>query len=152
MIKVILGLVAVVFLALAGYMFTQSNKTAEHKVAKKVETKVTTSHEVEKAKVSQPKVKEHLSAKVENKDVVEMDKVIALHKDTEISDSVESSDAIGKGLTLEGIENADVSDEEKERMRDDLAYRESFNIEPLDELNNEEVEKLIQKGVQDGIL
>jgi len=57
MIKFIIGLIAVVFLALAGYMFTQSSKTVEHKVAKKVETKVMTSHEVENPKVSQPKSK-----------------------------------------------------------------------------------------------
>jgi len=143
MIKVILGLVAVVFLALAGYMFTQSSKTAEHKVAQKVKTKVTTSHEVEKPKVSQPKVKEHLSAKVEKKDV--MDKVITSHKSAEISDSAESSDEIGKGLTLEGIENADVSDEEKERMRDDLAYHLSLEKRNETSLSEEEILELIEK-------
>jgi len=143
MIKFIIGLIAVVFLALAGYMFTQSNKTAEHKVAKKVETKVTTSHEVEKPKVSQPKIKEHLSAKVEKKDVVEMDKVITSHKSVEMSDSAESSDEIGKGLTLEGIENANVSDEEKEAMLNDLAYSMINLVENEETPTEEEILKTI---------
>jgi len=148
MIKVILGLVAVVFFALAGYMFTQSNKPAEHKVAKKVEIKVTTSHELEKAKVSQPKVKEHLSAKVENKDVSEMDKVIASHKSVEISDSAESSDEIGKGLTLEGIENANVSDEEKERMINNFVYKQGLEIQNETILSDEEIFEMIKKDLQ----
>jgi len=147
MIKVILGLIAVVFLALAGYMFTQSSKTAEHKVTKNTEAKVMTSHEVEKPKVSEPKIKEHLSAKVENKDVSEMDKVIASYKSIEISDSAESSDEIGKGLTLEGIENANVSDEEKERMRDDMAYYQSQYTDPSESLSDEEILELIKKDL-----
>jgi len=141
MIKFIIGLIAVVFLALAGYMFTQSSKTVEHKVAKKVETKVTTSHEVEKPKVSQPKVKKHLSAKVEKKDV--MDKVITSHKSVELSESAESSDEIGKDLTLEGIKNADVSNEEKEAMLNDLAYSMVNLVENEETPTEEEILKTI---------
>jgi len=148
MIKVILGLVAVVFLALAGYMFTQSSKTAEHKVAKKVETKVTTSHKVEKPKVSQSKVKEHLSAKVEKKDV--MDKVITSHKSVEMSESAESSDEIGKGLTREGIENADVSDEEKDRMTMDMLYYQSKHMPNEPTLSEEEIQKIMKDDLAKG--
>jgi len=88
MIKFIIGLIAVVFIVLVAYMFTQSSRTAEHKVAKKVETKVTTSHKVEKPKIFQPKVKEHFSSKVEKKDV--MDKVIVPQKSTEVRQISES--------------------------------------------------------------
>jgi hypothetical protein len=54
---------------------------------------------------------------------------------------------IGKDLTLESIENADVSDEEKERMIDDIAYR--LSLEKLDEpsLSEEEILELIEKGL-----
>ena len=146
MIKFIIGLIAVVFLALAGYMFTQSNKTAEHKVAKKVEIKVTTSHEVKKPKVSQSIVKEHLSAKVEKKDV--MDKVVTSHKNVEMSDSTKSSDEIGKDLTLEGIENANVSDEEKERMRDDLAYYNNLHMDEKPSLSDDEILEQIKQDLK----
>jgi len=146
MIKVILGFIAVVFLALAGYMFTQSNKTVEHKVAKKVETKVTTSHEVEKPKVSQSNVKEHFSAKVENKNV--MDKVVTSQRSVEISDSAESFDEIGKGLTLEDIENANVSDEEKERMKNDMVYYQGLHTEPSKPLSDEEILQIIEHDIK----
>jgi len=146
MIKFIIGFIAVVFLALAGYMFTQSSKIVEHEVAKKVETKVTVSHKVEKPKVSQPKVKEHLSSKVEKKDV--MDKVITSHKSVEMSKSAESSDEIGKGLTLEGIENADVSDEKKERMINNFVYKQGLEIQNETILSDEEIFEMIKKDLQ----
>jgi len=139
MIKFIIGLIAVVFLVLAGYMFTQSNKIVEHKVAKKVETKVTTSHEVEKPKVSQSNVKEHFSAKVEKKDAM----VITLDKSVEISDSVESSDEIGKDITQEDIDNAG-SDEEKERMISLAAYRETSINQRKTALSEEDFLKILK--------
>jgi len=142
MIKFIIGLIAVVFIALVAYMFTQS----ENKETKKIETKVTKSHEVEKPKVSKLKEKEHLSAKVEKKDVT--DKVVASQRDTEVSNSAEPSDEIGKGLTLEGIENVDVSDEEKERMRDDLVYYQNQNTELSKALSDEEILEIIKEDLK----
>jgi len=138
MIKFILGFIAIVLLALVAYTFTQSEKKAEHKVVKEVETKVENTQKVEQPKVTQPKVKKHISVKEDA-----IDEVITSQKSVEISDSVESSDEIGKDLTLEGIENANVSDEEKARMRDDLTYYQAEHTEPSEPLGNEEVEKMM---------
>jgi len=150
MIKFIIGLIAVVFVALVAYMFTQPKKAVDHKVAKKIETRVTTSHEVEDSKIPQPKAKEHLSAKAEKKDA--MDKIVTAHKSIEESNSIESEDEIGKGLTLEDIENADVSDEEKERMRDDLAYYQDLHTEPSERLSDKEILKIIEEDLKNGFI
>jgi hypothetical protein len=128
----------------------RSKKKVNDTNVEKVEKITVELDEVEKPKVSQPHLKEHLSAKVEKKDV--MDEVVVSDKSIEILKNVESSDEIGESLTLEGIENADVSDEEKERMRDDLAYQKSFDIAPSNNLTDEEVIKLIDTGVNDGML
>jgi len=77
-----------------------------------------------------------------------MDKVITSHKSAEISDSAESSDEIGKGLTLEGIENADVGDEEKEWMRDDLAYYNNLHMDEKSSLSDDEILEQIKQDLK----
>jgi len=136
MIKFILGFIAVVLMALVAYTLTQSEKKAEHKVVKKVETKVTKKQKVEQPKVTQPKVKEHISVKNNT-----IDEVIALQKKVEMSDSIESADEIGEGLqntvadlsskigkdlTLESIQNSNVSEDEKDHMLAVLAAYQSY--------------------------
>jgi len=139
MIKLILGLIAVLMVLIA-YTFTQSEEKVEDKVIKKIKTKVT-----KKQKVKQPKVKEYVSVKGNI-----IDEVIALQKSVTMSDSVESTDDIGEGLTLEDIESADVSDEEKERMRDDLVYYQAKHTEASEPVSEEEILKIIIEDTKNG--
>ena len=150
MIKFIIGLVAVVLLALGAYLFTHSPERVEQKVSQKREHTLPKSHEVAEPKVSQPKTEAHLSQKAKEKDV--MDEVIASQSSIESSSSAKSSEEIGKGLTLEEIENADVSEEEKERMKMDMIYYQSKHMPNEPALSDEEIQKMIEEDAKNGIL
>ena len=150
MIKFIIGLVAVVLLALGAYMFTHSLERVEQKVSQKREHALPKSHEVAEPKVSQPKTEAHLSQKAKEKDV--LDEVITSQSSIESSNSAKSSEEIGKGLTLEEIENADVSEEEKERMRDDMVYYQGVHMDPQPTLSEEEVQKMIEEDLEKGLI
>jgi len=135
MIKFILGFIAVVLMALVAYTFTQSEKKAEHKVVEKVETKV------EKIqKLEQPKVKKHISVKEDA-----MVKVVTSQKSVEMSENVELTDEIGEDLTLESIDNANVSDEEKKLLRGQLALKEVSDLKSNTSITEEEMIKIIEK-------
>lgn len=146
MIKIIIGLITVVFIVLVGYMFTQSKEKIKHKVAKKVEKLVLKSDEVIETKISQLKIKEHLSTKIEKKDV--MDKVLTTSKSVEVSVAIELFEKIGADFTRESIENTDVSDEEKERMRDDLAYAKSLNPDIFESHSDEEILTMMREDLK----
>ena len=133
--KFVLGLVALVLVGLLLYVYTgKENKQSQKQTVHKTVKEETSSHEVvtpvekkvpEKVKpVVQPTVKKE-SLKVEN---------------TSNSDS-----NTGEDLTLESIENADVSDEEKERMKMDMVYNESINTEETSPSTSKEIEEMIAK-------
>ncbi len=54
----------------------------------------------------------------------------------------------GEGLTLEAIENMNVSEAEKERMRDDLAYFQSMQHVYHEKVSEEEILKMIAEDAQ----
>ena len=61
----------------------------------------------------------------------------------------EMEEEVGKGLTLEGIENADVSDEERERMIDDMVYDKDLNTPHEPTLGEAEILKIINEDNKD---
>jgi hypothetical protein len=135
MIKFIIGLIALIFVALAAYVYT-GQKGEEI-------TKSAVTHEVVKEDVQKKEIEVTKVAKVEidNKKVLStvessksIKKKISEIDETETStsigrgeqDSVADFSKIGEGLTLEGIKNADVSEHEKDLMLDDLAAYQSY--------------------------
>ncbi|HIP12305.1 MAG TPA: hypothetical protein EYG73_06255 [Arcobacter sp.] len=62
---------------------------------------------------------------------------------------MENESEIGKGLTLESVENADVSDEEKVRMRNDLIYYQAIHAEPSIQPTENELIKMIRQVSSD---
>jgi len=148
--KFVIGLIALIFIALAVYVFTgQSSK----EVAKSTVTQKMKKTEVIKTKVEKPvevakEVGTFSKQKVQKNDEMSVKSIST--NERQVSSSSENE--IGKGLTLEGIENADVSDEEKEQMRDDMVYYESLNAEPSKPLNEEEIFNIIDEDLKNGLI
>ena len=138
--KFILVSIAVILVILG--IYTYSNQSTEKSSPtpsvseKKKEVKKT-----EKVSVVVQEVKEKKSS-VKN---------ITVKSPKVISQEMGNEEEIGEGLTLESIENADVSDEEKEVMRMDMAYEHNLNSEPSEPLSYEEVREMIEQDVKNGI-
>ena len=136
MIKFVLISVTAVLMILG--IYTYSNQTSEKSSpipsisSKKKEIKTT-----EKISVVAQEVNEKKSS----------GKNIVMNPPSIISQETiqEVETETGKGLTLESIENTNVSDEEKEQMRDDMIYYQGVNAEPSEPLSEEEVLKMIEE-------
>jgi len=140
MIKFLLGFVAIIVVLLATYMFT--NKPAEtakkETISKVKEQDVSKTEIIEVSKVPEVKAsKKVLSVVKPAKDIKK-----------KISEVNSNETSIGEGLTLESIENADVSDEEKKDMLDDLVFNYSLNMEESPSLSEEELLKIIEKDLK----
>ena len=138
--KFVLGLIVAILVALGIYTYSnqsteKSNPTpsiSEKKIdVRKTEKVSVVAREVQKKKSSVKNI------------TVKSPKVVS----QKVSRETEDGKTIGEGLTLEGIENTDVSDEEKEGMRDDMAYYQSLHMKPKPALNEEEILKLIEEDI-----
>ena len=138
MIKFVLAFIALILVILGIYTYTnqESEKTVPTpaSVTQKVEVQ-----ETEEVLPQTKEVKEKTSS-VKNA-TVKSPKVVSHKTSYEMADTEE----IGKGLTLESIENADVSDEEKERMIDQMVYYQSLQTSDIEPLGEEEILKMIEK-------
>ena len=136
--KFVLGLVALVLVGLLLYVYTskenkQPQKQTVHKTLKEVTPLQEEVTSVEK-KVSQ-KAKPVVQHAVRKESLKEVEK------------TSNSEGKIGEGLTFEGIENADVSDEEKQRMLDQLVYRQGLNAE-YEPLSKEDRREILLKNLK----
>ena len=144
MIKFVLISVTAVLMILG--IYTYSNQTSEKSSPiptiseKKKEVKT-----IKKSVVTQ-EVKEKKSS-VKNI-TVKSPKVVSEEPTYEITNEEE----IGKGLTLESIDNANVSDEEREIMRSDLAYYQSLHSEPSEPITKDAIRKMMEKDLKSGLL
>jgi len=148
MIKFLLGFVAFVIVLLAAYMFTnKSEETAKKETITKVEKKDVSNKEVEVSEIKEVKTSQKIISVTKPSQNLQRN----ASKVTSMSnDSIE--DTIGEGITLESIENADVSEEEKDRMRDDMAYYQSVHMPYRPTLNDEEILKLIKEDLKNGLI
>ena len=122
MIKFVLAFIALILVILGIYTYT--NQDAK----KTVPTSSSVTQKVEVEEKVLPQAHEVKVKKSSTKNLtVKSSKVISY----ETTQKMEDQKEIGKDFTLEGIENADVSDEEKDRMRDDLAYYQSKNRDAI---------------------
>lgn len=138
MIKFVLAFIALILVILGIYTYT--NQDAK----KTVPTSSSVTQKVEVEEKVLPQAHEVKAKKSSVKNItVKSPKVVSSETSNEMADEEE----IGKDLTLEGIENADVSDEEKEGMRDDLAYYQSLHMKPKPALNEKEILKLIEEDI-----
>ena len=148
MIKTIIGLIATIFIVLTIYMYINPEKR-EYYNTQIVQKTVLNSQQKNKQIATQHKREKHIVGNVEENDI--MNEVVASHKNIEIVDNVESGNEIGKGLTLEDIENVDVSDEEKERMKMDFLYHQSSQMKDEPSLNGEEIQNMIENDLKNGL-
>ena len=145
MIKFVLVFIAVILMALGIYKY--SNQSSEiHTQKPTISEKKKEVKETEKVSVVTQKVKEKKSS-VKNI-MVTSPKVVS----QEPTQEIENEEEIGKGLTLESIENADVSDEEKEEMLDDMVYNQSLKAEPSEPLSEEEIFNIIDQDLKNGLI
>ena len=127
MIKFLLGIVATIVVLLVAYMFTNKpSQTPKKKAISKVQKQdIAKVHEV---KTSKKVILAAKSQKVASQDATQkMEKEIgegfmSQSNQNEVADFSQ----IGKGLTLEGIQNSDVSEDEKDHMLTDLAAYQSY--------------------------
>ncbi len=138
--KFVLGLVALVLVGLLLYVYTsKENKQPQKQTVHKTVKEVTPSHEevtsVEK-KVSE-KVKPVVQHTVKKESL-------------KVTNTSNSDDKIGEGLTLESIENADVSDEEKEIMLTDMLYYQNKHNPNNNRLTPSEIDALMTKDIEEG--
>jgi len=147
MIKFVIGLIALIFVALTAYVYT-GKKGKE--VTKRVVTHKVVKEEVTESKVEKPvEVTKEVGTSVKQ-NVVE--KKLTGKSTSSKEKYVISENEIGKGLTLESIENADVSDEEKERLLSELVSYESYKVrnEPsvAPEEDLERLKEIIEKNLK----
>ena len=152
LIKFILAIIAMIFVGLAAYVYMNPKETdtSMTNVTQKTETSI--------VKKETPSVQqESVSAKAEvvskkkssaKNTTVKSPKVVSSETSNEMVDTEE----IGKGLTLEGIENADVSDEEKDLMLTDMVYYQSKHMPEEPSLTEEEILQMIEQDAKNGIL
>ena len=143
MIKFLLGFVALIVVLLATYMFTSKpTKTPKTTTVTKVEKKDVSEKEAEVSEVKEEKTHKRVIS------VAKSPKVVS----TESANEMGNQEELGKGLTLESIENADVSDKEKEQMRHDLVYYQGIHMEPTNPLGDDEIEEMIEEDMKNGLI
>jgi len=147
MIKFLLGFVAVIVVLLTAYMFlNKPSQTPKKETISKVGKQDVSKTKIAVSEVTQKVKEEKTSSK---KVSTKSQKVVSHEPNKEI---VENEDEIGKGLTLESIENADVSDEEKEHMRYDFAYDQAKHTDFPEPLSEEEMEKVVEEDIKNGLI
>ena len=155
--KFVLILVAAILMVLG--IYTYSNQTTEKSTPipkiseKKIEVQETkkvsvVTHEVKEKKssvkniaVKSPEVvSKEPNEEVENEEMASSNSVFEGMQDT-----VADFSNIGKGLTLESIQNSNVSEHEKELMLDDLAAYQSYRDRNNPSISEEEGIKALTK-------
>ena len=142
MIKFVLVFIAVILMALGIYNYSNQN-TEIHTPKPTISEKKKAAKEIEKVSVVTQEVKEKKSSA---KNTMAQSPKVVLQETTQ---EMESEEDIGKALTLESIKNTDMSDEEKERMIDDMVYHKDLNIPADPTLGEEEILKIINEDNKD---
>ena len=143
MIKFVLAFIALILVILSIYTYT--NQDAK----KTVPTSSSVTQKVEVKEKVLPQAHEVKAKKSSVKNItVKSPKVVS----SETSNEMENESEIGKGLTLESIEDTAIDDEEKERMLDDIAYNKSLEVNDEPTLSDEEVLKIIDQDLKNGLI
>ena len=142
MIKFVLVFIAVILMILGIYNY--SNQSTEiHTQKPTISEKKKEVKETEKVSVVAQEVNVKKSS--EKNIMVTSPKVVS-----ELPINVNDEEEIGKDLTLESIENTDVSDEEKEHMLDDMVYNQSINSPSSDPIGDEENLNILYEDLSSG--
>jgi len=150
MIKFVLAFIALILVILG--IYTYSNQDAKKTVPTSSSVaKVTQKVEVEETEevLPQAQAQEVKAKKSSVKNITVKSPEVVSH---ETSYEMVDEEEIGKGLTLEGIENADVSDEEKEVMRNDLVYYQGLQVKPSEPTTDEEMRNIIIEDLKSGLI
>ena len=139
--KLLLGLIALVFVGLGIYTYIDTNNHVKI-VTKKVSLSQAEGLEVGKSHINAPtnsssKSINHVKKHLDFKTAAKGSNSIQLGEEEYFIDNLThnnelelaNGESIGEGITLEDIERADVSSEVKERMLDDLAHYQVLSAE-----------------------
>jgi len=143
MIKFVLAFIALILVMLG--IYTYSNQDAK----KTVPTSPSVTQEVEETEEVSPQIQEVKAKKSSAKNITVKSPKVVSH---EVNQEVVNEEDIGKGLTLESIENMDLNKEEKELLMADMVYYQSKFNKPSKVLTFEEGLKLIADDVKNGII
>jgi len=145
--KFVLGLVALVLVGLLLYVYTgKENKQPQKQTVHKTVKEVTPSHE--EVALVEKKVSEKTKPVVQRTEKKGSLKVQSTS--LKVQNTSNSDGEIGEGLTLESIENADVSDEEREIMLTDMLYYQNKHNPNNNRLTPSEIEALMTKDIEEG--
>ena len=149
MIKFVLVFIAVILMILGIYNY--SNQSTEiHTPKPTISEKKKEVKEIEKVSIVTQEVKEKKSS-VKNITALSPKVVSELPIHVNGEESMQDEEEIGKGLTLESIENADVSDEEKKVMKLDMVYNQSKHMPYEPTLNEEEIINMLENDMKNGL-
>jgi len=140
MIKFVLAVVAVVFVGLAYYAYTDKPNNIDVKTAV-TEKEVSLSEEVSVATESR---KVQKAEKSNSSELTEKNKVVK--KQVKVKQNSEIEGKTDNGNTPEGIDNTDVSDTERQN---ESAYQHSLQPERKPELSEEEILKMIKEDLKE---
>lgn len=141
------ALVSIIVILMILGIYTYSNRASEKSSpTPPVSVKKKESTKTKKVSVVAQEVKKKKSSV---KNITVKSPKVVLQEPTQ---DLEIEEEIGKSLTLESIENSNVSDEEKEIMRSDMAYYQSLNAEPSEPLTHEEIVKMVEDDIKNGLI
>ena len=144
--KYILILITIVLIALIFYLNigNDSNNHTEYLIPKKdlpVRKKIST-HNIQKEKVKQTiKTPNHNETFIDEKG----DTITIYHTSGR-------NGTIGQGITLESIQNSNLSEEEKELLLADMIYYQSMTQDKTIQLSEEDALNLIEYDIEEGII
>ena len=143
--KFVIGFIALIFVALAVYTYTDKKGVS---VSKSVVT-----HKVEKVEVTEAKVSEPVVMKAEktpSKPVANKSTKKELVGRGTSGNEVQVTDSenkIGKGITQNDIDNAE-TDEEKQRLIDERAYAQSLVESDIPLPTEDEILEIIEENLK----
>ena len=132
MIKFIIGMISITLVSLISYMLINENE-------------VSPSQNVVKQKTPNSMKEDSLLHGQERK-------LTSPKKREKLQNTLKSKNELGKNLTLEGIENSDVSDDTKERLRMDMLYYETTLQKVQLHLSEEEIQRMIINDFHENVV
>ena len=147
--KFLLGFIAIIFIGLG--IYTYMGKSVEKgRSLEKPSNPIVIKTAKEDKEIFVKKEVRSLS-EVTTKNVLEDELVEYLSESTALLTN-ENEIVPGEDLSLEGIKNSDVNDDEKERMIDELANYKSLQTKSEPVISIEEVVQIIEKDFEQGLI
>lgn len=141
--KTILISISIILIALLGYLSIDDENIQQKK---EIIIKDNTSKVLTKEKVILNKIDKSIEIK-SNFDILFIERNV-----TKKNDLVPNIDTVGKGLTLEGIQSTNISEEEEIRRIDDMVYYQDSLIVERTVLSDKDILDMIEEDVRNNLI